>query len=63
MHFGGVISADEPDPMLELRATIRALGFGVAGLVAQPHLEDLGAAGLVTSESGGRLERATASRH
>lgn len=63
MDHGGVLSADAPDPVLEVRATIRALGFGVAGLVVQPHLEDLGAGGLMTGESGGRVERATASRH
>jgi hypothetical protein len=63
MHFGGVISAHAPDPELERRETIRALGFGVAGLVAQRHLEDFGSFGLMTSESDSVLQAATVSRN
>jgi hypothetical protein len=62
MDSGGALSADTPDPALERRATVRALGFGVAGLVAQPHLEDFGALGVQTSEPDGRLRSATVSR-
>ncbi|PZE65667.1 hypothetical protein [Curtobacterium sp. MCBD17_021] len=62
MDFGGVLGADAPDPELEQRAAVRALGFDVAGLVAQRHLEDSGSLGVQTSESDGMLVRATVSR-
>ena len=62
MDFGGVLSADAPDPELERRAAVSALGFDVAGLVAQRHLEDSGSLGVQTSESGGVLVSATVSR-
>ncbi|PZE91934.1 hypothetical protein [Curtobacterium sp. MCBD17_008] len=62
MDFGGVLGADAPDPELEQRATVRALGFDVAGLVAQRHLEDSGSLGVQTSESDGVLVGATVSR-
>jgi len=62
MDFVGVFGADAPDPELERRAAVRALGFDVAGLVAQRHLEDSGSLGVQTSESDGVLVRATVSR-
>jgi hypothetical protein len=62
MDFSGVLGADAPDPELERRAAVRALGFDVAGLVAQRHLEDSGSLGVQTSESDGVLVRATVSR-
>lgn len=62
MDFVGVLGADAPDPELEQRAVVRALGFDVAGLVAQRHLEDSGSLGVQTSESDGVLVRATVSR-
>jgi hypothetical protein len=62
MDFGGVLGADTPDPELERRAAVRALGFDVAGLVAQRHLEDPGSLGVQTSGSDGVLVSATVSR-
>ncbi|WIB37201.1 hypothetical protein [Curtobacterium sp. MCJR17_043] len=62
MDFGGVLGADAPDPELEQRAAVRALGFDVAGLVAQRHLEDSGSLGVQTSESDGVLVGRTVSR-
>lgn len=63
MDFVGVLGADAPDPELEQRAAVRALGFDVAGLVAQRHLEDSGSLGVQTSKSDGVLVSATVSRH
>lgn len=51
-----------PTRRLEQRAAVRALGFDVAGLVAQRLLEDSGSLGVQTSESDGVLVRATVSR-
>jgi len=62
MDFIGVLGADAPDPELEQRAAVRALGFDVAGLRAQRHLEDSGSLGVQISESDGVLVSATVSR-
>ncbi|MDY1004140.1 hypothetical protein [Curtobacterium sp. CFBP9011] len=62
MDFVGVLGADAPDPQLEQRAAARALGFDVAGLRAQRHLEDSGSLGVQTSEHDGVLVSATVSR-
>lgn len=52
MHFAGITPVDAPDPGKELRARIARLGFGVAGLIGQPHLEDWGALGLMEDRHG-----------
>lgn len=50
MHFGGRVSPNRPDPMEELGQRARALRIAVAGLVAQPHLEDWGVSGWMSAE-------------
>lgn len=66
MQFGGVIGADSPDPGEATRQQVQALGIGVAGLVAQPHVEDVGTLGLMSSQrtddTGTHLVQATVSR-
>ena len=49
MEHAGYLAEDAPDPREELRERITVLGLPVAGLVAQPHLEDRGELG--TEES------------
>lgn len=63
MHVGGVVAADAPDPAVEQRAGVRALGFGVAGLVPQRHLEELRGLDVSTGESGDGVEQATVARN
>lgn len=62
MDHGGVLSADAPDPEIARRAAARSLGFGIAGLVAQRHLENFGSVGVQTGESDGVRDSATVSR-
>ncbi|WIB12850.1 hypothetical protein [Curtobacterium sp. MCPF17_052] len=62
MDHGGVLSADAPDPEIARRAAARSLRFGIAGLVAQRHLEDFGSVGVQTGESDGVRDSATVSR-
>ena len=52
MHMGGRVPVDAPDPAVGQRAVVRQLGFPVAGLVRQRHLEELGMLGTVVSRSG-----------
>ena len=66
MRFAGFTPVDAPDPGDELRERVQGLGFGVAGFVGQPHLEDWGALGLSEQRLGAgndaQLEQATVSR-
>lgn len=52
MRMGGRVLVDAPDPAEGQRDEVRQLGFPVAGLVRQRHLEELGMLGTVTSRSG-----------
>jgi hypothetical protein len=52
MDMGGRVPVDAPDPAVGQRAEVRQLGFPVAGMVRQRHLEELGMLGTVTSRSG-----------
>lgn len=52
MQFAGITPVDAPDPQDELRAKVARLGFDVAGLIEQPHLEYWGALGLGEQRRG-----------
>jgi hypothetical protein len=66
MRFAGITPVDAPDPAEERRERVERLGFGVAGFIPQPHLEDWGALGLTEQRTGAgkdmQLEHATVSR-
>lgn len=66
MHFARITPANAPDPGDELRERVEGLGFGVAGFIRQPHLEDWGALGLSEEWLGAgkdaQLQQATVSR-
>lgn len=46
MQFAGVLPADAPDPLAEVRARVRTLAFPVMGLTPQRTVEDHGDVGL-----------------
>jgi hypothetical protein len=66
MRFAGTMPVDAPDPSEKLREKVAGLGFGVAGLSQQPHLEDWGALGLVEQWQGAgenaQIQHASVSR-